>query len=369
MDAGGAVTPSTKLSPTAGRLLLLADSTLVSVLERNRLTSLDLEPSAAEEADIQRNLVALKNGIAALEREQSLAENDSALSTRSLRTREDTLIRLQKQFDKLLTLLQDGGGSGDALVARVASTPSPRPSLVNHSSDYSASRGSLLNANSPRPKTQKTVRFSDNLVQATPDPLSIAADEARNSVSNTEALVMQQRIMQEQDDSLDRLSESISRQRELSIQIGDELDSHIELLGEVDRLVDWGQHRLDGARKRLDHVSRKAKENSSLVAIIVLIMVLLILIVILKCKSCIIVFDLPTAITNTAPAEIIILTSITSSLVLISFSFLRLTTGSVWNGRRSNLGFRSYMYSLVWCSFQPATLSIIILISVFCDYC
>jgi syntaxin 8 len=126
-------------------------------------------------------------------------------------------------------------------------------------------RGRLLNTSSPRSKTPKTVRFSDNLIDmqsATPDPLSIAADEARNSASSNEALLLQQRIMQQQDDSLDRLSESISRQRELSIQIGDELDSHIELLGEVDRLVDWGQHRLDGARKRLDYVSRKTKENS-----------------------------------------------------------------------------------------------------------
>jgi hypothetical protein len=66
-------------SPTASRLLLLADNTLVSVLERNRLKSLDLEPSAAEEAEIQRNLLALRDGIAILEREQSTAETDSSV--------------------------------------------------------------------------------------------------------------------------------------------------------------------------------------------------------------------------------------------------------------------------------------------------
>ncbi|KAK9359646.1 hypothetical protein V1504DRAFT_457531 [Lipomyces starkeyi] len=251
-------------SPTASRLLLLADNTLVSVLERNRLKSLDLEPSAAEEAGIQRNLLALRDGIATLEREQSTAETDSSVSSRALKSKEDTLIRLQKQFDKLLSLLQDGGA--DKLLSQVSAPRPSRSSLVYPSNDeYHSSRSRLLNTSSPRTKTPKTVRFSDNLIDmqsATPDPLSIAADEARNSASNNEALLLQQRIMQQQDDSLDRLSESISRQRELSIQIGDELDSHIELLGEVDRLVDWGQHRLDGARKRLDYVSRKTKENS-----------------------------------------------------------------------------------------------------------
>lgn len=130
------------------------------------------------------------------------------------------------------------------------------------------------------------MRFSDNLIDvssATPDPLSLAAEEARNSVSNSEAMMQQQRIMREQDDSLDRLSESISRQRELSIQIGDELDQHVELLSDVDRLVDWSHHRLNGARKRLDNVSRKMKQNGSVLTIVLLIIVLLILIIILKC--------------------------------------------------------------------------------------
>ncbi|KAK7208535.1 hypothetical protein BZA70DRAFT_53369 [Myxozyma melibiosi] len=271
MDAGSA-------TPTANRLLLLADNTLVSVLERNRLKSLDLEPSASEEAEIQRNLQTLRDGISQLEREQSVAESDQGIPSRTLRAKEDTLIRLQMQFDKLLSLLQEGGG--EQLIAKI--TAPKRPSLIYGNSNGQDELGS------PRrngPRKAKTVRFSDNLIDvssATPDPLSLAAEEARNSVTNTEAMMQQQRIMREQDDSLDRLSESISRQRELSIQIGDELDQHVELLSDVDRLVDWSQHRLDGARKRLDHVSRKMKENGSVFTIVILIIILLILIIILK---------------------------------------------------------------------------------------
>ena len=112
--------------------------------------------------------------------------------------------------------------------------------------------------------------------------------------SNAEILSQQQQIMLEQDDSLDRLSESIGRQRELSIQIGDELDSQGELLEDIDVMVDRSRSRLDGARRRLDRFSKKAKDNgtlrslrrtdvsASMVVIGVLILVLVILIIIFK---------------------------------------------------------------------------------------
>jgi hypothetical protein len=67
--------------------------------------------------------------------------------------------------------------------------------------------------------------------------------------------------MIDQDDTLDRLSDSIGRQRELSIQIGDELDSQGELLEDLDGMVDRSRGRLDGARRRLDRFSKKAKDN------------------------------------------------------------------------------------------------------------
>lgn len=88
--------------------------------------------------------------------------------------------------------------------------------------------------------------------------------------------------MAEQDEQLDRLGESIGRQRELSIQIGDELDSQINMLDEVDGLVDRHQSRLDQARKNLGTVARKASENKSMTTIVILIIILVLLIIILK---------------------------------------------------------------------------------------
>lgn len=89
-------------------------------------------------------------------------------------------------------------------------------------------------------------------------------------------------MLQEQDEQLDRLGASIGRQRELSIQIGDELDDHIQMLDEVEHHMDRYETTLDGARRRLGTFARKAKDNSQLTIILILICILVILIVILK---------------------------------------------------------------------------------------
>jgi syntaxin 8 len=89
-------------------------------------------------------------------------------------------------------------------------------------------------------------------------------------------------VLADQDEALDRLGESISRQRDLSIQIGDELDEHVQMLDEVDGRVDRHQSALDKARRNLGNVARTAKDNMSMTIIIVLIVVLVLLIAILK---------------------------------------------------------------------------------------
>lgn len=103
--------------------------------------------------------------------------------------------------------------------------------------------------------TRKSVRFSEQNSYQTPP------SRPSDDYTPSDILAEQQQIMLDQDDSLDRLSESIGRQRELSIQIGDELDSQGELLEDLDGMVDRSRGRLDGARRRLDRFSKKAREN------------------------------------------------------------------------------------------------------------
>jgi syntaxin 8 len=149
---------------------------------------------------------------------------------------------------------------------------------------------------SPALASPKSVRFSD-----TPNIQSIDAEEAasraalfpyrddptegppdQSGLDNQQIHVYHSQVIAEQDEQLDRLGESIRRQGELSIQIGDELDSHVQMLDEVDVMVDRHQTRLDKARKSLGTIARKANDNKQLTIIFVLIIILVLLIVILK---------------------------------------------------------------------------------------
>ena len=60
---------------------------------------------------------------------------------------------------------------------------------------------------------------------------------------------------------LDSLSHSITRQRDLSMQINDELDVHTGLLEELDYDLDDTGNRLGRARQQLGRVANGAREH------------------------------------------------------------------------------------------------------------
>lgn len=65
----------------------------------------------------------------------------------------------------------------------------------------------------------------------------------------------------EQDTHLDTLSGSIRRQRELSENIGNELDVHTGLLEDLESGLDNTALRLGSARRKLETVGRGARDN------------------------------------------------------------------------------------------------------------
>ncbi|KAK6345974.1 hypothetical protein TWF730_010311 [Orbilia blumenaviensis] len=276
----------------ADRLLLLADHIKLSLLERSRAISLKLEPNTAD-AYISRSLETLRQGIEQIEQEQTRLEQNGELSSKSLRDHEDSLIKLRSQYDALKSQFasqSDSNSSSTIDLTNVTSKTGLDPNSLPYSDDpdhhhHRAARGLASYTDDDTPSTRdslmgsadlttsarksKQVRFSDSLVDT-------------SEMSNTQVMTLHQRIMEEQDGTLDRLSESISRQRELSIQIGDELDSQGELLDDLDEGVDRSQRRITGARKRLDTFARKAKDNGSMITIVVLIIILVLLIALLK---------------------------------------------------------------------------------------
>ncbi|KAL6239679.1 hypothetical protein BDW75DRAFT_101501 [Aspergillus navahoensis] len=268
--------------PNPSQLFLLADHIKLSLLERERAISLSLEPNS-QDGEISRSLESLREGIESVEANVTRLEGSNDEEASDLK---DQLIHLWSQYTELSSQFRGPTGSSAA-------------SNVNDRSDstspqFTSVKGTSPDLKQPVPQhpSSKSVRFMDdsaaaedlnrrNLFQPyrdSPSPEGVDTSD----MSNQQIYDHHERVMREQDDQLDRLGESIGRQHQLSIQIGDELDGHVALLDEMDGAVDRHQSRLDNARRRIDKIRRSAGENWSMMTIIGLIIILVILIVLLK---------------------------------------------------------------------------------------
>lgn len=85
---------------TSSHLSLLADTTLTSLYERERLIRLGSQPSPADDAEIRHSLDTLKLGIGQLEKELEDLEQNGGTS-QEIKQREDFVIRLQTKVFNL----------------------------------------------------------------------------------------------------------------------------------------------------------------------------------------------------------------------------------------------------------------------------
>ncbi|KAL8726588.1 MAG: hypothetical protein Q9166_006623 [cf. Caloplaca sp. 2 TL-2023] len=278
---------------SASQLYLLADHIKLSLLERQRAISLNLEPNS-QDGHISRSLDSFREGIEGLEQQQrQLAGSNSSTST----DLQDQIQRLRTQYDDLTSQFRGFPSKSislttqpndPALTPEFARAKDRRPRIPS-SSSFKRSTGT-----SPNPS--KSVRFTDSPSISAQEDAAEAANRAalfpyrdepeaapdHSSLDNQQIHEYHKNVLQQQDEQLDRLGDSIGRQRELSMQIGDELDEHVQMLDEVEGHVDRHQTTLDGARKRLGNFARKARDNKQLTIILILIMILIILILILK---------------------------------------------------------------------------------------
>jgi syntaxin 8 len=203
-------------------------------------------------------------------------------------------LRLRSQYSDLTSQF-----TGFANPATESITSPNNPSL---SADFAAAQSlpskgpqSSFKRTSPSPTpTPKSVRFRDNPAEDEELAANRAAlfpyrdDPPESNIPDQSNMTNQQihayhaQVLQEQDEHLDRLGESIGRQRDLSIQIGDELEEQIAMLDDVEDHVDRHQGRLDGARDRIGKIARKANDNKQITTIVVLIIILVLLIIITK---------------------------------------------------------------------------------------
>ena len=283
----------------SSQLLLLCDHVKLSLLERKRAISLNIDPNPTTDSNISRSLESLREGI-------------ESLSQRSSDT--DSLDDLRRQYNDLSR--QFHGDSSNTTEFTLSSPNDPslqddfsraqsrtsqdhkRLQPKSRTSNLKISTSKTTPIHHPQPQSAKAVRFrddpsSDSLdaqdlenraalfpQRYTDDPVS--TPDPTGDMDNQQIHAYHEQVMQDQDEQLDRLGESIGRQRHLSMAIGDELDGQAELLEDVERGVDRHQGRLDGAKRKLNWVSRKASQNWGMTTIVVLIVILVLLIIILK---------------------------------------------------------------------------------------
>lgn len=209
----------------------------------------------------------------------------------------DEIARLTTQADDLTADFSAGETSNTAT----------EPNSTALASDFAAAQKPAPRSSLRKPRDAnggKAVRFRDSADdeetayrdEPDEDPAARAAlfnsrpysDEPeeepidQSGMSNQQIHIYHKQVIQDQDEQLDTLGRSIGRQRELSIAMGNELDDQAVLLEDVEQGVDRHTTSLEGARKRLGTISRKAKDNWSWVTIGVLVLTLVLLLVVLK---------------------------------------------------------------------------------------
>ncbi|PVD38489.1 hypothetical protein C0Q70_01104 [Pomacea canaliculata] len=98
------------------------------------------------------------------------------------------------------------------------------------------------------------------------------------NVSNTELQSQQQQILDEQDRGLDALSRVIGRQKQMAIDIGNEVDSQNEIIDDITDHVDGTTSRLKRETRHIAIVDRKSGSCGYYIVIVLLFVVIIVIV-------------------------------------------------------------------------------------------
>ncbi|VDI46506.1 syntaxin-8-like [Mytilus galloprovincialis] len=96
--------------------------------------------------------------------------------------------------------------------------------------------------------------------------------------SNTEVRTQQQQIIQQQDRGLESLSHVITRQKQMAIDIGDEVDSQNVLIDDIGEHMDRTGERLIKETRHIKIVDRKSNTCGYWVAIVLLFIAIIVIV-------------------------------------------------------------------------------------------
>lgn len=156
----------------------------------------------------------------------SSPRSNSSLGEGELRRRRDLLSSAKREKEGLENLLNAMAAKA-AVDQTVAATVADKSSLLNSSANKQPTSGRVLGK-----ETEKT-----------------------RALDNQGVLQLQKQLMQEQDEDVTVLARAVARQKELGIQIQEELEVQNEMLGMLDEDVTRVQGKMDVARKRIGKIS------------------------------------------------------------------------------------------------------------------
>ena len=246
------------------KLTSLSTQTLSLLLERQRLQS--LSPLGAQPTttnlhlpQISRNLKQLRKAILDME------EKDG---------RSEAVVLLKSQFGRMRGMLGE-----DAEVMGIEAFQEDGKAVGSSGQPGSEASGSRPNSGASTPSEgTRNRKLSEEPIYTpyTDDPEAgldpaLMLQEQRRMMDRKYSFVplLSSPLLKhvawyaDQDLHLENLSRSVNRQRDISIQINDELDVHTGLLQELDHDLDRTESRLGGARRQLERVAKGARNNGT----------------------------------------------------------------------------------------------------------
>lgn len=202
-------------------------------LSRRDAASESGNTTAAAEAGSAAKKVLLKAGtlVSGLSDGLRKMQESSRLGEGELRRRRDLVstARMERDaLDKLYNTMPTSSGSSNARVSQVTSPTA--------TSNVTAEKAALLKGGRPAGR-----------VLGAPLPETAKTRE----LDNEGVLLLQKKELADQDLNLDQLTTIIRRQKEMGLQIKDEVDAQTEMLAQLDEDVDRVHKKLDVANNRI----------------------------------------------------------------------------------------------------------------------
>ncbi|KAK0550064.1 hypothetical protein OC846_003821 [Tilletia horrida] len=266
---------STSAMASVSRLSSLSNTTLTQLHERTRALSLSANGKAPPSTNrsIQRNLNSLAKGITDLEAQLPTlgpAARKEVAGLRRLWERLTGMLEADEEGQRMLAVVKE---SHPAIATQLAEVQPPSASRFPSTG---LSRTSQTRQSDQAPyRDNPEDAYKDDERATSPTPAS-------PPLQSEQIYASQQQAMRDQDGQLETLSASVGRQRELGLQMNEELELQHELIQDLEGGVDGTELRLGRASRRLDQVAKSLKEHGSTWTILGLIVILVFLIAVLR---------------------------------------------------------------------------------------